>query len=334
MSSSVVGEWRRPFTAAQWAELEQQALVFKYLMAGIPVPADLLVAIRSSFDAVQARYYHHPSLAYYSYYGKKMDPEPGRCRRTDGKKWRCSKDAHPGSRYCERHMRRGRNRSRKPVESQNLSQSQSPSSTVTALSPSGSGTSGSDSRSFPTMFLPTTAAGNSSQDLCLGMVGSSQLHVNPGSYSNKFGINTEVDEHNFFSEASRSARGLGMDSSTDSQWHLIPSHPSSLSLMKTRDSSSLQSTYPHLQPMQYLAQATINSVSELQHQHSFSSSDFASAEQAKHENPSPMSFFDEWPSTRDSWLDMEEERSKRTSFSTTQLSISTPMSSDFSTTSK
>lgn len=45
-----------------------------------------------------------------------MDPEPGRCRRTDGKKWRCSRDVVGGQKYCERHMHRGRNRSRKPVE--------------------------------------------------------------------------------------------------------------------------------------------------------------------------------------------------------------------------
>ncbi|KAI3775611.1 hypothetical protein L1987_50191 [Smallanthus sonchifolius] len=49
-------------------------------------------------------------------FGRKIDPEPGRCRRTDGKKWRCSKEAYPESKYCERHMHRGRNRSRKPVE--------------------------------------------------------------------------------------------------------------------------------------------------------------------------------------------------------------------------
>ena len=45
-----------------------------------------------------------------------MDPEPGRCRRTDGKKWRCSRDVVAGQKYCERHVHRGRNRSRKPVE--------------------------------------------------------------------------------------------------------------------------------------------------------------------------------------------------------------------------
>lgn len=51
------------------------------------------------------------------YWGRgAMDPEPGRCRRTDGKKWRCSRDVVPGQKYCERHVHRGRNRSRKPVE--------------------------------------------------------------------------------------------------------------------------------------------------------------------------------------------------------------------------
>lgn len=47
------------------------------------------------------------------------DPEPGRCRRTDGKKWRCSREAVPDQKYCERHINRGRHRSRKHVESQN-----------------------------------------------------------------------------------------------------------------------------------------------------------------------------------------------------------------------
>ncbi|PKA54211.1 Growth-regulating factor 12 [Apostasia shenzhenica] len=45
-----------------------------------------------------------------------MEPEPGRCRRTDGKKWRCSRDVVPDHKYCERHVHRGRNRSRKPVD--------------------------------------------------------------------------------------------------------------------------------------------------------------------------------------------------------------------------
>lgn len=50
-----------------------------------------------------------------------MDPEPGRCRRTDGKKWRCGKDVVPDQKYCERHMHRGRGRSRKLVEASEIS---------------------------------------------------------------------------------------------------------------------------------------------------------------------------------------------------------------------
>lgn len=59
-----------------------------------------------------------------------MDPEPGRCRRTDGKKWRCGKNVVPDQKYCERHMHRGRLRSRKPVEAaKNISQSNTPTTT-------------------------------------------------------------------------------------------------------------------------------------------------------------------------------------------------------------
>ena len=51
-------------------------------------------------------------------YSGNADLEPGRCRRTDGKKWRCSRDAVAEQKYCERHMNRGRHRSRKHVEGQ------------------------------------------------------------------------------------------------------------------------------------------------------------------------------------------------------------------------
>ncbi|KAK6126315.1 hypothetical protein DH2020_039960 [Rehmannia glutinosa] len=77
------------FSLSQWQELELQALIFRHMIA----------VLQSG------------------YWGKAaMDPEPGRCRRTDGKKWRCSRDVVAGMKYCERHMHRGRNRSRKPVE--------------------------------------------------------------------------------------------------------------------------------------------------------------------------------------------------------------------------
>ena len=80
--------------------------------------------------------------------GGNMDPEPGRCRRTDGKKWRCSRDAVPDQKYCERHINRGRHRSRKPVEGQNghntnaaAAASAAAASTAAAVSKAAAGTS-------------------------------------------------------------------------------------------------------------------------------------------------------------------------------------------------
>jgi len=39
---------------------------------------------------------------------RNTDLEPGRCRRTDGKKWRCGRDVVPDQKYCEKHVHRGR----------------------------------------------------------------------------------------------------------------------------------------------------------------------------------------------------------------------------------
>ncbi|KAI3982552.1 hypothetical protein MKX01_031291 [Papaver californicum] len=110
------------FTFLQLQEFEHQALIYKHMAAGVPVPFHLVVPIwkslASSFGSLHSGLY--PSFmgckGIYFDYKNSMEPEPGRCRRTDGKKWRCSKDVVPEQKYCERHMHRGRNRSRKPVE--------------------------------------------------------------------------------------------------------------------------------------------------------------------------------------------------------------------------
>ncbi|CAL0327514.1 unnamed protein product [Lupinus luteus] len=95
-----------PFTSAQWKELERQAMVYKYMMASVPVPPDLLISTAS----------HSILNGGFNLRLSSNDPEPGRCRRTDGKKWRCSRNVAPNHKYCERHAHRGRPRSRKPVE--------------------------------------------------------------------------------------------------------------------------------------------------------------------------------------------------------------------------
>ncbi|XP_030532329.1 growth-regulating factor 3 [Rhodamnia argentea] len=116
------------FSWAQRQELELQALIYRFMLAGAAVPAELLQPIKKSLLQAPCFLHHplghlqhypqyQPALLQAGYWGRaSMDPEPGRCRRTDGKKWRCSRDVVPGQKYCERHMHRGRNRSRKPVE--------------------------------------------------------------------------------------------------------------------------------------------------------------------------------------------------------------------------
>ncbi|KAJ7965268.1 Growth-regulating factor [Quillaja saponaria] len=104
-----------PFTNAQWKELERQAMIYKYMMASVPVPPDLLVPLTRS-NSVPDASFSPLNSAFNLRLSNSTDPEPGRCRRTDGKKWRCSRDVAPNKKYCERHMHRGRPRSRKPVE--------------------------------------------------------------------------------------------------------------------------------------------------------------------------------------------------------------------------
>ncbi|CAD6206148.1 unnamed protein product [Miscanthus lutarioriparius] len=106
---------KRPFTPSQWMELEHQALIYKYLNAKAPIPSSLLISISKNFRSSN-RVSWRP--LYQGYTNADSDPEPGRCRRTDGKKWRCSKEAMADHKYCERHINRNRHRSRKPVENQ------------------------------------------------------------------------------------------------------------------------------------------------------------------------------------------------------------------------
>ncbi|KAK5832558.1 growth-regulating factor 1-like [Gossypium arboreum] len=121
------GVCKGPFTPCQWMELEHQALILKYILANVPVPSNLLLPIRKSLDSTDfssfsgGLFRSNTSMGWGAFqfgFSNNTDPEPGRCRRTDGKKWRCSRDAVAGQKYCERHMNRGRHRSRKPVEGQ------------------------------------------------------------------------------------------------------------------------------------------------------------------------------------------------------------------------
>ncbi|KAK8520882.1 hypothetical protein V6N12_004808 [Hibiscus sabdariffa] len=122
------------FTVFQLQELQLQSLIYKYMEAGLPVPDHLLLPIWKSVAGSLGGLHGSPYQLYTGYLGcgslhleykNGFDPEPGRCRRTDGKKWRCSKEAVPDHKYCERHMHRGRQRSRKLVEAPSTSTSSS-----------------------------------------------------------------------------------------------------------------------------------------------------------------------------------------------------------------
>ncbi|KAL6533653.1 hypothetical protein OROHE_013486 [Orobanche hederae] len=324
------GGYRAPFTAVQWQELEHQAMIYKYLVAGLPVPPDLVMPIRRSFETLSARFFHHSSLGYCSYYGKKFDPEPGRCRRTDGKKWRCSKDAHPDSKYCERHMHRGRNRSRKPVESQSTSQSLSAAMPHVSSSGYGGGNSGSfqggGTRSFQNLPLYSVVSSESSP------YGSSvtKLQMEPISYGmdnkefrySSHGLTPDADDHSFSPEAS--ALGLGCNAGNGT-WRLMPTQVSSSSLLTQKPDSQL---------MAHAFEPINATISRQRQQHCFLGSEIGSPEPVKQEQHAVHPFFSEWPTTKESWSgldDDDDDGSRNNLFSSTQLSISIPRaSSDFS----
>ncbi|KAL4332887.1 hypothetical protein GQ457_07G045730 [Hibiscus cannabinus] len=214
--------------------------------------------------------------------GRKVDPEPGRCRRTDGKKWRCSKEAYPpDSKYCERHMHRGKNRSRKPVEVGNIQQWQT--LQVQQQQPR---TSHHQSPRLTLLFLPfflpcpCPLSPNSITTINFATTvtfpGPSSLYVSPcieasrvglspqentahslldsGSYSQTntdyrnsyvYRLKEEVGEHAFFSEPSGAMRSFS-GSSVDDSWQLAPLTMSSSS-SKQESCSGLQSEYSYLQ---------------------------------------------------------------------------------------
>ncbi|KAL0739767.1 hypothetical protein Bca4012_081280 [Brassica carinata] len=111
--------------AAQLQEFRMQALVYRYIEAGVRVPHHLVVPIWNSLalssSSSTSSYLIHPNHDSSALLNDKVDPEPTRCRRTDGKKWRCSNKVLLFQKYCERHMHRGRKRSRKLVESSSSS---------------------------------------------------------------------------------------------------------------------------------------------------------------------------------------------------------------------
>ncbi|XP_031267960.1 growth-regulating factor 1 isoform X1 [Pistacia vera] len=371
---SMSGRNRFPFTASQWQELEHQALIFKYMLSGIPVPPDLLFTIkRSCFDpplSTKLFSHQHQHVGWNCFQiglGRKIDPEPGRCRRTDGKKWRCSKEAYPDSKYCERHMHRGKNRSRKPVEVTSTPPQTNPSTqTISSITRNSSLVNPSSETlhhqpqihypipSFNNSHLTTHPFLYSSKPPAVGLSPQESLNLNSGnlvldsgSFSqtdfrrNRYVYDLKeehVDEHAFFSEPSGTIRSFS-GSSMDDSWQLTPltMSSSSSSSSKQRGCSGLQSDYSYLQ-LQSLSDHNPKQQHKQQDQNCYVLGSDIKCElpirlDREHEEGPQKTvhrFFDEWPpKTRDSWLDLDDKSSNSSSVSTTRLSISIPSAHDF-----
>ncbi|OIT32768.1 PREDICTED: growth-regulating factor 1-like [Nicotiana attenuata] len=348
---------RFPFTANQWQELEHQALIYKYMVSGMPVPPDLLYTIRRSLDSslssklILHQPHHIGWNCFQMGFGKKIDPEPGRCRRTDGKKWRCSKEAYPDSKYCERHMHRGRNRSRKPVEimtttSTNTSTTTRPISTIattntttpTAISISSinkntnnisSSSPNSSHHSFSYLTsnhephqYPFLYPHSSSSRPSPAAIGLESSPYSRNGYSD--GMKEDVDEHIFFSETSGTVRSTCGSNSVDDTWQLSPLTMGSS--MKQRTNSLSQNTGHSASS--YLQLQSLNESSTKDHHHQYYNDvkgmKLETEDHQQQQQPKKVMhhFFDEWPKdNKDSWLDSED---KYSGLSKTQLSISIP----------
>ncbi|RZC48161.1 hypothetical protein C5167_041107 [Papaver somniferum] len=325
------------FTVSQWKELQHQALIFKYLLSGHQVPPELLLPIHNSsfyFDSTSSSSPSNffltsatataPMEGYYasSYYGKKMDPEPGRCRRTDGKKWRCAKDAFPESKYCERHMRKRKNNnagSRKPVEihtslsSMPTTPSLSRISALTSLSTGGG--SGMTTANNGGSFFPLLSMGNN----------------NDQRYS--YATKSQTTENGFFLNTSQSAKSFGMQSSLDNTYGSILPQASLVSPSKLRNGSLSLSDYPQaltLQNLRYATSTTNQPKQPARQQYWSFDSESASRDTMKHDNQSlqVQSSYEDWPNkTRDYWLDQNDNSDHSPFSTTTQLSMSMPVAS-------
>ncbi|ONK74567.1 uncharacterized protein A4U43_C03F7760 [Asparagus officinalis] len=138
-----------PFSPSQIIVLQQQIAILRCIETKVPIPSELLISLgklplpkRSSTISSELLASKTSAAGFFQLgFMRYPDPEPGRCRRTDGKKWRCSRVAVANHKYCDKHINRGRHRSRKLVEGHNshasrLEPTAAPSSSASSVSAS------------------------------------------------------------------------------------------------------------------------------------------------------------------------------------------------------
>ncbi|KAL5556757.1 hypothetical protein UlMin_038993 [Ulmus minor] len=303
---------RGPFTPSQWAELEHQALIHKYICANVPVPTNLLVPLKKTMNPYgfsgSSVTLPPNSFGWGSFhlgFAENTDPEPGRCRRTDGKKWRCARDAVVDQKYCERHINRGRHRSRKPVEGQTSGQAAAgnTNSKVVPKKTAAVSTSvvlpGGSSNSLATQHQhhpPSTAT----------------LLNNNRHYMNKGNVSSRMPE----------ARGLSMMSSPSSTMNLKANEPT-FNLLK----QELPLKEPSLSDFGFVSTDSLlnpSHESSYLNSKSYTSSFLDFSDQATQDEHPLRQFIDEWPKHQSNSSVTWPEEMKP---DWTQLSMSIPVTS-------
>ncbi|KAG9133288.1 hypothetical protein Leryth_025796 [Lithospermum erythrorhizon] len=115
-----------------------------------------------------------------------------------------------------------------------------------------------------------------------------------------------------------------MSSNSDSTWNLLPFQISSSPSQKAND-TLFQGNSSQMLMSQAFDTSIDSTVPNKLHQHCFFGSDIGAAGAEKQEQSSMRPFFDEWPTSREVWSNLVDEASNKNTFSTTQLSISTPV---------
>ncbi|KAI4376502.1 hypothetical protein MLD38_014255 [Melastoma candidum] len=281
--------------------------------------------------------------------GKKIDPEPGRCRRTDGKKWRCSKEAYPDSKYCERHMHRGKNRSRKPVETTtttaltpplSTSSSPPPTTTITAISSSSSACNASLSISSMNKDPYSLNLSSGPPPPTSLYSASSDTHHLTSAYSNVY---FHHHGHQPYSYTSSRPPGIGLSPSQDNPTNFLMEtgsysrdyrHRYLYGIKENVDEHAFftepSGTMKSMDDSWQLTPLTMSSSSSASKQHHGSDCSYlqlqshSKQEESHHHKKTVHLFFDEGPvKARDPpWTDLDDKSS-----TTTKLSISMPSSS-------
>ncbi|XP_019443545.1 PREDICTED: growth-regulating factor 5-like isoform X2 [Lupinus angustifolius] len=305
---------------------------------GTPIPPDLIYSIKRSLDSsITSRLFPHQPIGWGCFemgFGRKVDPEPGRCRRTDGKKWRCSKEAYPDSKYCERHMHRGRNRSRKPVEVSSATSTASTTTNTTPPIPSYNRNNLSmtnpnninsmiSASPFPFSPLPSSIITSESQPFSQSYQSSS---LNPFFYSQSTSSRATDSESDFLSPDATTHQ-LFMDSGSYSHNEKDYRHihgmregvderaffPEASGSARTYPDSYQQLSMSSYKPYSNSHFQNMNENTSKQEQHCFVlGTDFKSDRLSKEKETETTTsqkplhhFFGEWtPKNTDSWLDL------------------------------